>query len=298
MKHTKLLSTLTALFLTASAIPCQGMAVQSGSNTKGASNNELNKFIMTAAAGNVSAYTAQDLQNLQDFLLGRNTSENLVGKPYDLNNDGVWDVFDLCMMRKKVISNQQSTTSGLIINEVCSANKKSIKASDGSSPDWIELYNAGDSICDLSGIGLSDGDKNRFKFTFPQGATLGAGKYMIIFCDDIDITSGELHAAFKISATGETIYLTSPDGTELDKLEIPEMDTDVSYGRTSDGSECMALLKPTPGASNSSAETVYRVEKPVFSTEGGFYDSAFDLSISGSSGCTIFYTLDGSDPRT
>ena len=68
MKHTKLLSSLTALFLTASAIPCRGMTVRSGSNIKGASDIESNKFIMTAAAGNVSAYTAQDLHILQDFL--------------------------------------------------------------------------------------------------------------------------------------------------------------------------------------------------------------------------------------
>ena len=281
-----MLSAMIALFLTASAVPFQGTA---------ASNS---RSILTASAAGDAAYNEQDLKNLQDFLLGRRTNENLAGKAYDLNNDGVWDVFDLCMMRQKVNSKQQSGSSGLMINEVCSTNKKSIKASDGSSPDWIELYNAGDTVCDLSGIGVSDGDKNRFKFTFPQGATLGAGKYIIIFCDDTDVTSGELHAAFKISASGETIYLTSPDGTELDKLEIPEMDTDVTYGRTSDGSADLALLKPSPGASNSSADTVYRVEKPVFSSEGGFYDSAFDLTLSGVSGCTVLYTLDGSDPRT
>ena len=178
MKRKKMLSAMIALFLTASAVPFQGTA---------ASNS---RSILTASAAGDAAYNEQDLKNLQDFLLGRRTNENLAGKAYDLNNDGVWDVFDLCMMRQKVNSKQQSGSSGLMINEVCSTNKKSIKASDGSSPDWIELYNAGDTVCDLSGIGVSDGDKNRFKFTFPQGATLGAGKYIIIFCDDTDVTSG------------------------------------------------------------------------------------------------------------
>jgi|GEM_PF-92618 len=296
MKHKKLLSGLTAFFLTVSAIPFQGTAVHGG--TKDASHSRSDKYTLTAAAAADPVFSQQDLKNLQDHLLGKNTDENLDGKQYDLNNDGVWDVFDLCLMRKKVISHQQSGTSGLYINEVCSTNKKSIKAADGSSPDWIELYNAGDNECDLSGIGVSDGDKNRFKFTFPQGTTLGAGKYLIIFCDDTDSTTGELHAAFKISAAGETIYLTSPDGTELDNVGLPELDTDVTFGRVPDGSDSLALLKPTPAASNSSADVVYRVEKPVFSAEGGFYDSAFDLSLSGSGGCTVIYTLDGSDPRT
>lgn len=293
MKHNKLLSGLIALFLTASAIPYQGTAVQDDFYS------EIKKSALTAsAADNNSVFSEQDLKNLQNYLLGKNTDENLEGKQYDLNNDGVWDIFDLCQMRKKVVSHLQSGTSELYINEVCSTNKKSIKAADGTSPDWIELYNAGDNVCDLSGIGVSDGDKKRYKFTFPQGTTLGVGKYIIIFCDDTDSATGELHAAFKISATGETIYLTSPDGTELDKLELPELDTDVTFGRTPDGSDSLALLKPTPEASNSLAEVVYRVEKPVFSSEGGFYDSAFDLAISGSSGSTVLYTLDGSDPRT
>ena len=296
MKHYKLLSGLIVFFLSASSISYQGTAVHGG--TKDASHSRSDKYTLTAAAAASTVFSQQDLKNLQDHLLGKNIGENLDGKQYDLNNDGAWDVFDLCLMRKKIISHQQSGGAGLYINEVCSTNKKSIKAADGSSPDWIELYNAGDSRCDLSGIGLSDGDKNRFKFTFPQGAALDAGKHLIVFCDDTDVTSGELHAAFKISAAGETIYLTSPDGTELDKLEIPEMDTDVAYGRTSDGSDSLALLKPTPGTSNSAAETVYRVEKPLFSSEGGFYDSAFELTVSGGSGCTVLYTLDGSDPRT
>ena len=33
-------------------------------------------------------YTADDLRNLQDFLLAKPTTEDLTGKPYDMNNDG------------------------------------------------------------------------------------------------------------------------------------------------------------------------------------------------------------------
>ena len=235
---------------------------------------------------------AADVRALADYLRMKSSSAS----GGDLNNDGAVNAADLTLLKRQILTgtSQQSDTSGLRINEVCSTNKASLKAADGTAPDWIELYNAGDSECDLSGIGLSDGDKNRFKFTFPQGAKLKAGEYLIIFCDDKDVTTGELHAAFKISAAGETIYLTAADGTELDKTVLPELDSDVTYGRLADS---FALLKPTPGASNDRAEVVYRVEKPVFSAEGGFYDSAFDLTLSGSDGCTVLYTLDGSDPR-
>ena len=44
-----------------------------------------------------TAYTVQDVRNLNDFLLAKPTEEDLLGKPYALDNDGVWSVFDLCL---------------------------------------------------------------------------------------------------------------------------------------------------------------------------------------------------------
>ena len=52
-----------------------------------------------------TAYTVQDVQNLQDFLLAKPTVEELTGKLYDLNGDARWDVFDLCLMRREVLKN-------------------------------------------------------------------------------------------------------------------------------------------------------------------------------------------------
>lgn len=49
--------------------------------------------------------TIQDVRNLQDFLLAKPTQEDLNGKPYDLDGDGKWDVFDLCLMKREVAKN-------------------------------------------------------------------------------------------------------------------------------------------------------------------------------------------------
>lgn len=59
-------------------------------------------------------YTVQDLRNLQDFLLARPTEEDLAGKPYDIDGDGVWSVFDLCLMRKELL-NQPNDTSDILV---------------------------------------------------------------------------------------------------------------------------------------------------------------------------------------
>ena len=257
-----------------------------------------NHAALAARIGDINgddALNAKDARALRDFLVKK--SAETAGA--DMNHDGTVNAVDLTLLKRDLLKGTSSGGSGsLVINEVCSTNKDAWKAADGSSPDWIELFNAGDSAADLGGIGLSDGDKNRFKFTFPAGTKLGAGEYLIVCCDDRDVTVGELHAAFKISAAGETIYLTAADGTELDSVTLPELDADVTYGRYKNGAASFSLLAPTPGKSNDAAAAVERVEKPVFSAEGGFYDSAFDLSLTGESGSTILYTLDGSDPRT
>ena len=62
-------------------------------------------------------YTLQDIRDFQNFLLSRPTENDLTGKPYDLDGDGVWSVFDLCLMKKAYISSQQeidATTSATI----------------------------------------------------------------------------------------------------------------------------------------------------------------------------------------
>ena len=235
-----------------------------------------------------------DVKLLRDFLVGGGS----LGGDADMNQDGRLNAKDLTLLKRKAMGLGGGSSAGLVINEVCSTNKTSLKAADGTSPDWIELFNGGDTAVDLSGIGVSDGAVNKYKFTFASGTTLAAGGYLIIFCDDRDAGAPEYHAAFKISASGETVYLTAADGTEIDSMTVPDLETDVTYGRYTNGSSDLALLKPTPGKSNDAAEVVYRVEPPVFSQEGGFYDAGFQLSLSDETGNSIYYTLDGSDPRT
>lgn len=49
-----------------------------------------------------NSYKIDDAKELQDFLLAKDS--DLSRKDYDLNNDGVWNVFDLCLMKKKLIN--------------------------------------------------------------------------------------------------------------------------------------------------------------------------------------------------
>ena len=128
--------------------------------------------------GNVNT---EDVRALVEFL----TKQRRTVSNADMNQDGIVNATDLALLKRQLLGSS-SAANGLRINEVCSTNKKSLKANDGTSPDWIEIYNSGSTSCDLSGVGLSDGDKNRFKFTFPQGSVLKSGEYLIVFCDDTE----------------------------------------------------------------------------------------------------------------
>lgn len=63
-----------------------------------------------SAATEKTTYTLHDVRNLQDFILAKPTEEDLTGKPYDLNGDDRWDVYDLCLMRREVLKNPNTAS--------------------------------------------------------------------------------------------------------------------------------------------------------------------------------------------
>lgn len=70
-------------------------------------------------------YTIDDLRNLQDFLLAKDTPD-LSGKDYDLNDDDQWDVFDLCLMRQYFTEKSLPESDTLIAYFSCTGNTETI----------------------------------------------------------------------------------------------------------------------------------------------------------------------------
>ncbi len=84
-------------------------------------------------------YTSQDLENLQSFLLARETPD-LSSKDYDLDNDGVWSVFDLCIMRNK-LSAQQNQNKTLIAYFSLGRNAGNFETADATTSASIVVEN-------------------------------------------------------------------------------------------------------------------------------------------------------------
>ena len=73
------------------------------------------KHIETVTAAGNSKHTIEDVRNLQDFLLAKPTEKDLTGADYDMNDDGRWDVFDLCLMKREVLQDMQSQDSKILV---------------------------------------------------------------------------------------------------------------------------------------------------------------------------------------
>ena len=144
---------------------------------------------------------------------------------------------------------------GLFINEFMANNDVSVAAPDSSYPDWIELYNGGNSSISLDGMYLTDDLENPDDWQFPSGTTIESGGYLVIWADDASDSDG-LHCGFGLSASGEAIGLFASDGaTEVDSIVFGVQLDDMSYGRMPDGTANWTYLLPTPGQQNEMDES-------------------------------------------
>src|SRR5690606_13723764 len=101
-----------------------------------------------------------------------------------------------------------------------------------------------------------------------------------------------LHTNFAISADGEEILLSAPNGDLLDRADPVPIATDTSWGRSPDGADNWVFFtEPTPGASNTTPGYSELLAPPEFSVAGGFYAAPFELSLSHADpAVTIIYT--------
>jgi len=141
----------------------------------------------------------------------------------------------------------------VLINEFLVVNRTSIPDEDGDLSDWIELHNTDDSPVNLAGWWLSDKDDNPFKWRFPE-KVLEPDQYLVVFASGKNRTAPDsafLHTNFSLNDRDDTLILSMPNGAVVDKMEIRNMERDVSYGRDQkDPEKWLYYPRPTPGEPN------------------------------------------------
>jgi len=140
-----------------------------------------------------------------------------------------------------LLSSALLTAQNVVINEFMASNSITAVDPDGEFDDWIELYNNSDSDIELNGWYLSDEIDMPDKWTFPA-ISIAAGEFMIIWADN-DEEQGDIHANFKLSASGEDIILSDASLNTIDHVSFGTQTTDISMGRYPDfaGDFCQML---------------------------------------------------------
>ena len=143
---------------------------------------------------------------------------------------------------------------GLFFNEV-SASNKVYPDNRGEYEDWLEIYNGGTSVIDLSRIFIEYRGKKSitWKLYNQRSFTLNPGSFLVYWADN-ETDEGPLHLPFKIPAEGEVIKLIQPVGIGihlLDSIRIVAKNPGVTLGRFPDGkSDWVRMSIFSPGSVN------------------------------------------------
>jgi len=182
----------------------------------------------------------------------------------------------------------------IYINEVRSTTVSADRDSYFGS-DYIELYNASSKEISLDGWFFSDDTDNLQKSRISE-VVIPAKSYAVVYADGVGEEEDSLN--FKISSSGEKIFLSNSEGVVVDRVYIPKLGYGEVYARVEDGAPEWAIMGETLLSDNSKTERypLKILEKPVFSHESGFYEEPFILKLQCNLGEKIYYTLDGSVP--
>ncbi len=192
-----------------------------------------------------------------------------------------------------------SAQADVVLNALVASNGVTLADSDGDYHELIELYNKGTEPVALEGYGLSNDSDEPFQWVFPS-VNLEPEEFLVVFATGKDRPEDpeELHTNFRLSASGDEVLLTHPDGSTLDNVPPTEIPRDVAYARQPDGSDNWYFFdEPNMGEPNTGEGYHLRLEPVAFSHEGGFYTEPFELELQTEhEDATIYYTLDGSEP--
>jgi hypothetical protein len=144
------------------------------------------------------------------------------------------------------------SNTGLKINEWCGSNDFIV------SNDFLELYNPNPLPVSIGGMMLSaDLQVNAQHIIAPLSFMQGSG--FARFIADSDTGAGANHLSWSISKLRESMRLLTETGTIVDQVVSGPQRSDISEGRTTDGSSSFTFFTlPTPGYSNGTVLTAQR----------------------------------------
>ena len=150
-------------------------------------------------------------------------------------------------------------------------------AAEEEEVSFVTIRNDGVLAFEAKNLYVSDREENPLYCRLDSG-TIGPGEELTTYItmdDSLDIRKNG----------GSAVWLSNAAGQIMDRITLPPLAKDEAYVKTGDEWSVVSLVKEQVSLS-----------APEFSAESGFYESAFDLTLSSEKGMKIYYTLDCSDP--
>jgi uncharacterized repeat protein (TIGR02543 family) len=186
--------------------------------------------------------------------------------------------------------------SPLKINEVMASNTSTLADEHGEFDDWVELLCCGSNPVNLKGMYVTDRKDEPKKYKIQADTLLYPGSYLILWADESP-EEGNFHMNFKLSSSGESLYLFGSDGTTLlDSMTFGKQRSDISYGLLSDNVVRAYIVTPTPGKRNPDTGCYGITDEPVPDIKAGFIDEPVTITLSSGNGTKIYYTTNCSTP--
>lgn len=255
-----------------------------------------------------------------DWAMGVNDSDLYFGRYYDRMTEGQFDdtgIWNEALTAAEIDTIHQNGIAAwvfppsdprphdVVVSEFMASNGDTLLDEDGSSSDWIEIWNPTAAAVSLAGWHLTDDAADLTKWTFPA-TTLPANGFLIVFASSKNraVAEAELHTNFKLSKLGGTLALARPDGfggteTVHEYNSYLEQFGDISYGLFGSALPLDSgyFTLPSPGAVNTPDAVQGFVGDTIFSIDRGFYTTTQSVAITTTTpGAGIIYTIDGTVP--
>lgn len=185
----------------------------------------------------------------------------------------------------------------VLINELCTQNAGIEIPGAPSICDWVELVNISNEEVNLSGFFFSDELNDPFKAQLisDDDLNLAPDAFMVLYPNGTNNCPTCL--PFKLSSSGESLYIHSADSVLVDSLTFPQLVTDVSWGRSND--QYLYYMSPTPLSPNNEEGFAGIVQPCDYSEESQLADTPLQITLSHpNADAVIHYSVDGSLPNS
>jgi len=218
---------------------------------------EVSRFNLRAGA-DFGTFAAANLGDatLQTFTLPveqlRSGANFLAVEVHQINRTSSDIVFGLKI--DALIATNSAAQSGLVINEVL-ANNASLADTDGSRPDWVELYNPSNDRVNLAGMSLTDDVAAPRRWSFPIGSSIAAKGFLRVRFNS-DAPASDSNTGLGLKANGGSVHLfnrAADGGRLLSSVTYGLQAPNWSIGRVPDGGTNWVLTNPTFGGANTAA---------------------------------------------